>query len=312
MASALRAFGIIINDLCALSCRHCSLSYTDGYRGTKWQIGEAELRDAVRAAADGPYALVLMAGGEPALAPQLLRMGVNACCEHGILSAVVTAPVWAATPETAGRFLAKVEGLNILMLSYDRFHLEFLTLKHYANAAREAKRRGMHTFLNICYASVAEKTALTEDVVCLRNVVDQIHYQAVLPLGNATGINVEAIEIESEADILRLDRSCVAGNALLHRDGSVYACCWAARAKDSPLGYTRGSGGGVRSALAAMEAHSTFVSFSTHGPIDALSPPGRRRVAEMVRGKQFVNECDLCIHLMQQSASEWTEVFPGE
>ena len=312
MRSAQRTVGVIINDLCALRCRHCSLSYTDGYRGTRWQISEADLRDVVHAAAHGPYSVVLMAGGEPALAPQVVRWGVEACREHGMFSAIVTAPMWAKSPEMADRFLDKVAGLNIIMLSYDEYHLEFLTREHYLTAARAARRHQTRTFLNVCQTADRDVGAVLADLTFLDGLIDQVHFQDVLPLGNATELVPPGRPITQVAEVLELKRSCVAGNALLHRDGDVYACCWATRAPDSPFRYARDRDRTTLAPLKRLDEDPTLAAVIRDGLIDSLSPAALEEVVGLLRGRSFVNECDLCVTLMRLGRERWRTLFPRQ
>jgi MoaA/NifB/PqqE/SkfB family radical SAM enzyme len=301
-----RALGIILNDRCGLRCKHCSLSYDANYRGTSWKIEENELRRVIMEADATVYRTVIMAGGEPALVPQLLQIGIQACREKQIFSAVVTAPVWARTRKSASEFFNRVRGLSIVMLSYDVFHLEFITVEHYANAIQEAKAAGVQVFLNLCYSNPEEQASLLENIAHVRDLVDQIHYQPVLPFGNAAAneatIKLEKQKVESVEDLMRVKRSCVAGNALLNRDGSLYPCCWAAKVEDSPLKFQHLRGLGFRFSSLLMEEDPAFQAVRDSGLIDSLSPEATAKAVELVRGESFVNECDLCVRLMKEGS----------
>jgi hypothetical protein len=238
--------------------------------------------------------------------PQLLRVGIETCREKGILSAIVTAPIWAATARAATNFLASIASLDILMLSYDLFHLEFMSVDHYSCAIKEAHERAMRVFLNVCYSNRREKEILMEKVDHLRELIDHIHFQPVLPLGNAANLEIEGSTIDTLDDLLTLERSCVAGNALLNRDGALYACCWSAKAHDSPLGYPHAPELGFGLSSFVMEQDPTFQSIRNNGLIGSLSPEALSAVVELVHGKRFVNECDLCVHLMRElDSSTW-------
>ena len=303
--SNLRALGIILNDRCGLRCKHCSLAYNENYRGTSWKIEESELRKVILSADANVYGTVVMAGGEPALAPELLCAGIQACKEKGILSSVVTAPVWARTPKSAADFFHRVAGLDVVMLSYDVFHLEFIHLDHYLNAIRAAHAAGVCVFVNLCYSNSQEKDELLKGLEEVRELIHHLQFQPVLPFGNAAAnegsLGLERRAINSAEDLSALSRSCVAGNSLLNRDGSFYACCWAGKVDHSPLKYRHYRGLGFQFTSLAMELDPAFQALRKAGFIDSLSPAAAGKVAELVQGESFVNECDLCVRLMREN-----------
>jgi organic radical activating enzyme len=315
--SNLRALGIILNDRCGLRCKHCSLAYNENYRGTGWKIEESELRKVILSADANIYGSVVMAGGEPALAPELLCAGIQACKEKGILSSVVTAPVWARTPKSASDFFRRMAGLDVVMLSYDVFHLEFIELDHYLNAIRAAHAAGVCVFVNVCYSNSQEKDELLQRLDGVRELIHHIQLQPVLPFGNAAA-NVESLGLERQTinhaeDISALSRSCVAGNSLLNRDGSFYACCWAGKVDNSPLRYRHYQGLGFQFTSLAMELDPPFQALRKAGFIDSLSSEAAAKVVDLVRGESFVNECDLCVRLMREnSGATWRSLMQPE
>lgn len=310
----LRALGIILNDRCGLRCKHCSLAYDENYRGTSWKIEESELRKVIHSADANIYGTVIMAGGEPSLAPQLLCAGIEACREKGILSSVVTAPVWARTQKSATDFFHRVAGLDVVMLSYDVFHLEFISLDHYLNAISAAHAAGVCIFVNLCYSNSLEKDKLLKGLETVRKLIHHIQLQPVLPFGNAAtnagGMTVESTAINSAEDIFALGRSCVAGNSLLNRDGSFYACCWAGKVDNSPLKYRHFRGLGFQFTSLAMEMDPAFQSVRNAGFIGSLSRDDATKVVAAVRGESFVNECDLCVRMMRENnGSTWRSLM---
>ena len=138
----MRFLTVLINERCPLKCRHCSIGFSETNKGSGHRVAPEDLVQIIRDVDPKVYDVVLFAGGEPALDPALVRLGIDTCKDAGLGAAMVTAPIWASTQASAKRFLDKVEGLSQLMLSYDYYHLEFLKYSHYENAAREAAARG--------------------------------------------------------------------------------------------------------------------------------------------------------------------------
>jgi hypothetical protein len=173
------------------------------------------------------------------------------------------------------------------------------------NAVKEARAAGVTVFLNVCYSNSEERAALMAGIDSVTSLIERIHYQPVLPFGNAATnsatIGLETRQINHPADLAALPRSCVAGTALLNRDGRLYACCWAAKVENSPLKYLHVPLLGFRLSSLLMEQDSAFQAMRRAGFIDSLTPEATAKVVALVRGESFVNECDVCVRLMREA-----------
>ena len=210
-----RSLAVIINDRCPLRCRHCVEGYSKGYNGTNVQPTEEELRSLIRLVNTEIYDMVGFAGGEPSLVPNLLAAGIEECRHCSIQSVINTAPIWARTLDDAQCFLDKLPDFDFLVLSYDRYHLEFLSVDHYENALNVALERGAKVVINLCYSLPEERTELLNRIWHWLDRVFEVHLQSILPIGNAAidnNISYTKVDIESVADMDRLQRSCTIGN----------------------------------------------------------------------------------------------------
>ena len=298
-----RCLSVIINDRCPLHCRHCSVGYTEGYNGTNVKPTEKELRSVIRAVNNEIYDIVGFIGGEPSLVPNLLATGINECHSCKILSSITTAPIWARTLDGARRFLAKLPDFDFLVLSYDRYHLEFLNVNHYENALNAALERGIKVVINLCYSLPEERTELLNGIWHWLDRLYDVHLQSIIPIGNAAidkNIPFTGVWIENAVDVDRLQRSCTIGSVVVGVGNEVHACCWASAINGSPFRYGVGRTEAVEAALENMEADQTFRKFINTGLIGNLTKEGAEAIVETVKGMCFVNECHLCMYLMTE------------
>jgi len=257
------------------------------------------------------YGMILLAGGEPSLSPNLIRVGIASSRKAGLLSAMVTAPRWAQTPVAGDHFLSKIPGLNTLILSYDFYHLDFLTIEHYRNAAVEAIKRGIRIVFQIAYTSEEEKEQLIDSLGGLKILANQINPMRTVRVGNAVTANLVADEVQvmEPSDLDSINRGCVLGNSFIDENFNVHGCCWSTAAEESPFSVAAdGSPSSVGKAFKNLEARALFQGVRQNGFIDSLSEKGKQAVVDLVRGEKFSSECDLCIRMMSKRAAHvWDE-----
>jgi len=305
---------IIVTAKCPLRCRHCGVGISDEPISVPLpRLREDDIKRAIHLASTMNYEIVNFAGGEPFLVTTLLAPGTAECRSLGLKSFITTAPMWAKSLEKARKFLAKVPALNYLILSYDKYHLEFLEMKHYENALNAAYERNIGVIFNICYSFPHEKIEAKNQVSRFSERIYDILYQPILPVGNARlfakAIPLSGVTIEELADLDRLERSCTIGDIIIGLYKEVHACCWASAVPGSPFRFDHKRSGNFKAALRRMERHKSFRRFRQKGLIDSLPPDSRKNVFKSVKGKQFVNECHLCMYLMRKSNRELWDTY---
>lgn len=302
----MRSVTIVVNERCPLRCRHCSVGFSESYRGNSYRIEEAELIRIIEGIDRSVYGAVLFAGGEPSLDPWLVKTGVDACRRAGLASSMITAPIWASSEESADKFLDQVEGLREITLSFDLYHLEFLKFKHYEIATRQAVKRGLHVQFHVTYSKEAEKAVLVTSIAPILPFID-ISFMRAVPVGNAaTQVDMEYVTIETIADFEAIPRGCFLGKAIIDPKHQVHGCCWSSLGEKSPFSSRLGEDHSV--AFAKMEESPVFQAVMKNGFIDSLSDRGKELLLDRVRGQRFVTECDLCVATMKEGAeSVWRE-----
>jgi len=307
----MRTVSIGINRRCPLKCKHCSVGFTDGYAGKHNDISTDELRALIAAVEYPVYEMVVMVGGEPSLSPSLIAEGISACKKQGLLSAIATAPIWARKTVPAARFLEKVKGLDILILSYDIYHLEFLAIEDYINATIEASSRGIGVVMHIVYSTEDERNQMVSSLTFLRPWLLQINTVHTVPTGNASidgNIEFSYVEVSSISGLKTIPRTCVADNTFVDARKRVHGCCWSVTCDKSPIVYGDGTADQVSLAFHGLESDPVFRAIRKFGLIDALSPRGKELVVEQMHGRKFTNECHLCMALMrEENPAIWAE-----
>lgn len=301
----MRLVTIFINKRCPLRCKHCSVGFSESFHGSAFRIREDDLVGIIAGIDPTIYKLVVFGGGEPSLDPSLIKLGVDTCRNSGLLSGIVTAPIWSSTPRRAKEFLDKVKGLTDIILSYDYYHLEFLKFTHYENAVREAYHRGIRVGVNITYSDETEKQPLIDSLAQLMFGIAYLGTSCAVPIGNASlqeKIAMSYVTINTLGDFDALPRACLLGKAYVDENLQIHGCCYSCTGEDSPFS-CHSQGRPVGKVFQEMEKSPIFQSVLKNGFLESLSPLGKQLLLNRVRGQRFGTECDLCVHTMTKDAS---------
>ncbi len=306
----MRSVTININNRCPLRCRHCSVGFSETYHGRRLPTDAGTIDRIISSVDAQMYGLVILAGGEPSLNPDLIRAGIASARRRSLLISIVTAPIWAKTREAAKRFFDSIGTLDWLLLSYDVYHLEFLTNDHYYNAAAEAIARGSRVAFNVAHNGADEREMLVRSLKDMRLPV-AIWPSHVVIMGNAIE-NVgkaNSLPVESVDDLAALPRSCTIGNTYVDEKSQVHGCCWSSAGEHSPfVAQARDDSASLRDAFTELNDREIFQATLANGFIGSLTPEGKKLVVQAVQGERFSCECDLCLHLMGRPHDEiWNE-----
>lgn len=331
-----KSAAILLNDRCPLKCAHCSIGYSANYSGTSATVDENELVELINALACDGFDTIAFAGGEPAIAPRLLRIGLRAAHERSVRSILITAPVWGKSLAIAERFVNGLPYLDTVALSIDRHHLDFLTFDHYANAVTAVQRAEAVVAFNVCYSTENERAELAASLRQLypamlalpknlggvalptdmswerarefmrarRSRAPFINFERILPVGNAASlpdVHSEAIRLETLDDFDRITRSCNIGNVIVDTKTNLHACCWSPVIPGAPLRFDRAPGTTFASLLSSMSRDQRVCDFKQNGLIGSLSQDEKSGLLESLRGELFVNECHLCLSVLARA-----------
>lgn len=255
----------------------------------------------IRAIDDATFSLVLLAGGEPSLDPELIRTGIDVCSEReGLSCAIVTAPIWAQTAEKAETFISRLKGLTFLILSYDDYHLRFLSRENYRFATRAANDANLPVIVQIAYGAEHDLERLTNEATALGKIA-HVNGMRIVEVGNATTlVELRRHQVRTPADLEALPKTCVAGNAFVDSAFRVHLCCWASACSSSPLS-VQGHERSLHDAFADLEKSRAARTLIAEGFVGSLTGLQRKEVLRLASGKKVATECDLCLIAMRDA-----------
>src|SRR5438045_4043050 len=143
---------------CNISCGHCSVESGPRVRG---QPADVSLSSVVTQLADAGVRAVLFTGGEPMLREPLVLRLVRSAKKAGMKTALATNGFWAKSLPAARSKLKALQraGLDLVSLSYDRYHAEFQQPQPARNLARAAEQTGMPLTMSI--TSTADESGIS-------------------------------------------------------------------------------------------------------------------------------------------------------
>ena len=305
----MRIITIPINKRCPLRCGHCAARFPGTQTGDSARMSQECLDECIGALDPRTYSIVLLGGGEPSLEVPLIQFAISRSHAAKLFCAMVTAPVWAATPESAEKFLESISGIDLIIMSYDRYHLEFLKISNYENALQAAAGRNICMAFHLCCSNEQEKEELLDQLGFLRHLF-QVNCTYIVPIGNAAksvDAQMSRITVENVASLSSLPRGCRLGDIQIDEEKTVYGCCWMRAAPRSPF-VLSSKLSGLKATLEQLERSAKFQAVRRRGFLDALSSTGQEAMARLARGREFLNECHLCLTAMNELGPEiWNE-----
>jgi organic radical activating enzyme len=295
----MRTVTFAINNRCPLSCAHCCVGFSETDRGSNWRREPAELRRMIESLPPETEAVVL-AGGEPTVDRDLIKLAADVCDAAGITLGIISAPIWAATPSSAERLFQSVGNLGFLILSYDKYHLDQVKFENYCVATQAAAARKIDVIFYMAYATTQDFRELQASLAPIQPLIKRTMPIPLFPTGNAVKDLLRGpwFTINSERDLGKIRRTCNLGHtAIVDHEDRVHGCCWSATVKHSP--FSRDLGADPLGAIISdLEADELFQTVSRRGFIDALSAEGRADVVARLKGQAVTQECELCVRLM--------------
>jgi radical SAM protein with 4Fe4S-binding SPASM domain len=152
--------GLIVTYRCNVECRHCFFRSGPGRDEVmSLDLGMRAIDGAVELGAEW----VSLTGGESFLERELLERLVEYASGKGLMTEVVSNGYWAETPEVAETILKPLRelGLDVLNLSIDDFHQEYIPMLSVRNAYQAALGLGLKVVIMTTTAKNSKITAET-------------------------------------------------------------------------------------------------------------------------------------------------------
>ncbi len=224
-----------VTDACPVRCSHCIVSATppgsatismgaERARAYASQFGRLEEMGVER---------ISFTGGEPLLAPRILKLLSEAADLAGIESTVVTGCHWCGSAETATAVVRCLPHIGTWHLSADRFHQAAVPLSNVILAARAAVDSNRSVLIRMA-VMLPLSSADADFYEELRNTLPvgiEILVQPVTASGRAERLEVNTPTGRSK------NMPCMSGGMMIRADGSISPCCAAlvAEPKDHPF-----------------------------------------------------------------------------
>ncbi len=283
------AIGFLYTRTCPLRCRHCITRSNPDVRG------KLAFEDAARHLEVLPHFTdwVSFTGGEPLLqAGEIVRL-VALATRLRLSTTIVTGSGWAKNEELAKRRVDELAraGLRRLVLSWDRFHAEWISADVPASVARLAIAAGISVDVALTLAEGDDPAALRAP---FRDLAVRFPESSLLGLGEA-----EALSPAHFATMTGPPRGACDSvlKAIVEEDGEVYACCGPAHFAParSPLRL----GNANREPLEAILRRS--VEDPVLETIARIGPYGLHLLDEAGKaardGRSYRSICDLCLEI---------------
>jgi hypothetical protein len=294
--------GLLLTERCDIACAHCWI----GSNFTGADMSRDDARGYIDQASLIPSVeWISFTGGEPFLLPELLNELVSYATANGFETECVTNCSWAGTPEKATKILKtlKDSGLDVVNMSVDDFHREFVPFENVRNCFEAAESLGLKT--------VTMSTAKADGTHRLKDIVNRLGPDKIRILGDTEstrGYSSIAVETgfipvgrggELPRDMWLIGESKTEGPChLVLRDigidprGELLACCSAASVQErGRLGLV-----GEKGIQQLLEAAGEMLIFKT------LSERGPSSLAEVLGihwRDGFVSRCHLCHEVLK-------------
>ena len=222
-------------------------------------------------------------GGEPFVVFDHLVNYIKRLGELGITPSVVTNGSWAKTKEKGIEVLKKLPALEILIISSDKYHLEYIDAKTVRNAIEAGLECNKYVVVNITYI---EKEDLSSVSHLYKDYGDRITMQTVKAMPFHGEESNKIARHQYFKRITKAPKFCGIGNYFINYDGNVYACCQASRSLNTNY-LTLGN--------LYEERLSEMDKRMKQNPVyQFISSKGPRGIAEIFASSDYFNDLQEC------------------
>lgn len=293
--------GLYLTNQCNFKCSHCCTNSSPEQMSTLdiskviHAIDNGELPQTVR--------MLHVSGGEPFLRSKHLKMIGRSALKSGLGFVVNTNGFWATNRINAHRLLASLPGISQLILSMDKYHLEFQPIERIVHAVETGIEIGLHIQLAICTPS-GVKTPLVDEFLAMLN--KEARSKVVVTL--------MPIELGGRADALPEARwrplstelpegSCwLLNHPTILEDGTIMACCNTVirdKLKNTPLMLGRLGKKPVFNLLQLGAKDKIIRALRVFGPAFLARQLPRRLAVGLDNPMPSGDRCSLCIRIMK-------------
>lgn len=308
-------FGIMLTYKCTISCPHCivkagprrkkEMKVEDAYNYLE-QIKSFHSNNESKTG-------VSLTGGEPFYNRKLLSQVAEYASNQGFIVSVVTNAFWAKTKEKAIEVLSELNSVQMISISTDIFHQEYIPFMYIKNAIYAAKKLDM--IYNVAVATISEKEKSYIDLIdSLLEITEKENIQTayIVPVGRAESNEKMGKFILTD---LPPEAACsMAGFPVIFPDGNVIACIGPpiTMPKYNPLYLGNLKKEKLTKILNRSDTNFLLHAIRTFGPKMLVDQLKRNGFKEMIPDK-FLGDCpcDICYKLFsnEDTCSILSKIF---
>lgn len=277
---------INVGAKCTASCRHCCFSCRPDSSECLSDKEIDGILDYIES--NNNVTSVSITGGEPLLRYEKVKEIIRRCHDAKKIVSLVTNGFWGKTLENAMSIAKELKkcGLDIMSLSYDEYHKEYIPPQYISHALMAIKAVNIKVALNITVDKNRHNLNLVEELGEAVFGV-QLGIMPVCRTGNANDID-ETLLYVHESNIISKRCPSFRWEIAIHHDGYVYPCC-------SPMVFETGLRlGNIRKQPLTEIEHN----IETNGLLYIIKREGLmwfiERLGLDLLGGKYVNTCEIC------------------
>ena len=287
--------GIYLNitSRCDARCRHCVVCGTTNHAS---DMTPELVNSIVSQMPESRIRNIHFVGGEPFLVKDSLLEYLQRASRLGIRSNIITNASWATSKEDALSLMKEFSALDILTVSSDKYHLEYIDsrfVKYAIHAGVETKKT---VLLNITYVDSLE---CREVKSLYRDLPKSVIIQTVkaMPFDDVESDSIRRVSYYDFPE--KASRICWLGNYYVGQTGEVTACCQATASDNSRYLYLGNISNESLEAMAKKVEDSKLCQFlKAHGVNGLLQIIKDTPYFYELKNKWFASSCELCVFLL--------------
>lgn len=278
---------------CNAQCRHC---VANNIRKMSADASEEDVLEWIEQIHECGIQGVHFVGGEPFVVRQSLNTYIKKLNELDMFAGVVTNGLWAKTIEEGIAVLEEMPGLDLLIISSDKYHLEYIDASIVKNAIEAGIATGKFVVINVTYVESSEVKEINQ---IYKEYRDKILIQSVkaMPFDGEDSQKIKRSQLFKTPS--KVPTYCGIGNYFVDNNGSVSACCQSSRSKNTKCFYL----GNIKEKR-LLELQRSFISgdiyrfFKKYGPRGLVEIFLQSNFSNELIDKQYTSACEICRELM--------------
>lgn len=296
--NAVDALGLLLTRYCPAACAHCGSSSSPQERG--WMAPDLA-KELLRSAKRAGITKVLFSGGEPLARFNHALPIISAAAEEGLEVSVCSNGNWARDEHQARRRVGELvaAGTTSLLLSTDRWHLDFIPLEAVINASRAAAGAGIKVQISVPSGAGDFQAISLASTLAVRTGVDVVSHP-VHPVGRGAQLPLRTLGVTPPD----LGGCHLVGHVEVDVDGTVSICPTSAEfGSSSPLILGDANQSDLEHLINNFRRTPWFAIIRLWGPLGAHLLAGGTRDLSDRSAKAALHPCHLCAEVNGSSRS---------